>query len=176
MRKFASYLGFVEDEDDMRPVHDEPRRGAHQEEYAEYLPEDDFAPAAESHTHAGEPEMYEETPAATVSPIRTSVRPVETAAPEALHTIRTIHPRSYNDAKAIGQAFRDGVPVIMDLSAMDDANSKRLVDFSAGLIFGLHGSIEKITGNVFLLSPEQVTVTAEAEAGPDAQASFFNQS
>ncbi|WP_051297575.1 cell division protein SepF [Brevibacterium album] len=168
MRKFASYLGFVEDEDELRPVREEPRP---QPEYAEY--EDDYA---EADTYVGEPEMHEETPAATVSPIRTSVRSVESARPEGLHTIRTIHPRSYNDAKVIGQAFRDGVPVIMDLSAMDDANSKRLVDFSAGLIFGLHGSIEKITGNVFLLSPEQVTVTAEADAGQDEQASFFNQS
>lgn len=163
MRKVASYLGFVEDEEPGTQARDP--RDTYDEQYAadEY---DDFE----------EDPTVVEPAAATVSPIRTSVRPVESVPTGSLRTIRTIHPRSYNDAKAIGQAFRDGVPVIMDLSAMDDANSKRLVDFSAGLIFGLHGSIEKITGNVFLLSPEQVTVTAEAEAGPDAQASFFNQS
>jgi len=117
-----------------------------------------------------------EPAAATVSPIRTSVRPVESVPTGSLRTIRTIHPRSYNDAKAIGQAFRDGVPVIMDLSAMDETNSKRLVDFSAGLIFGLHGSIEKVTGSVFLLTPEQISVSSESHEREDEQASFFNQS
>ena len=92
-----------------------------------------------------------------------------------MQRIQTIHPRSYNDAKAIGTAFRDGVPVIMNLSAMVEANSKRLVDFSAGLIFGLRGSIEKVTNNVFLLTPESIEVSTEEAAG-DHQASFFNQS
>jgi len=171
MRKVASYLGFVEDEDDPRLA-----EGANRDRYDEYYDEhDDEALLGDQDDHGAAP-VVDEPAAATVSPIRSSVRPVETAAPGSLHTIRTIHPRSYNDAKAIGQAFRDGVPVIMDLSAMDDANSKRLVDFSAGLIFGLHGSIEKVTGSVFLLSPERITVTTESEERGDEQASFFNQS
>lgn len=170
MRKVASYLGFVEDEDDPRLS-----EGANRDRYDEFHEEDDQGAHLIAHDDYDSAPVIEE-PAATVSPIRSSVRPIESAAPGSLHTIRTIHPRSYNDAKAIGQAFRDGVPVIMDLSAMDEANSKRLVDFSAGLIFGLHGSIEKVTGNVFLLSPERITVTTETEERPDEQASFFNQS
>jgi cell division inhibitor SepF len=59
---------------------------------------------------------------------------------------------------------------------MDETNSKRLVDFSAGLIFGLHGSIEKVTGSVFLLTPEQISVSSETQEREDEQASFFNQS
>lgn len=157
MRKVASYLGFVEDEDDPRLS-----ESANRDRYDEFHEEDDQAAHLIGHDDYDSAPVIEE-PAATVSPIRSSVRPIESAAPGSLHTIRTIHPRSYNDAKAIGQAFRDGVPVIMDLSAMDEANSKRLVDFSAGLIFGLHGSIEKVTGNVFLLSPESITVTTETE-------------
>lgn len=93
-----------------------------------------------------------------------------------MNRIKTIHPRSYNDAMVIGSAFRDGTPVIMNLSEMDESNSKRLVDFSAGLIFGLHGSIERVTNKVFLLTPENIEVTGESEADPDTQASFFNQS
>ena len=166
MRKVASYLGFVEDEEPGTQARD-PRDtyDIHDEQYAadEY---DDFE----------EDPTVVEPAAATVSLIRTSVRPVESVPTGSLRTIRTIHPRSYNDAKAIGQAFRDGVPVIMDLSAMDETNSKRLVDFSAGLIFGLHGSIEKVTGSVFLLTPEQISVSSESHEREDEQASFFNQS
>lgn len=167
MRKVASYLGFVEEDEDFETA----RRDARREE-----PQDDYADDFDYEEPSAEPAPAESRPAATISPIRASVRPVETASAASLHTIRTIHPRSYNDAKAIGTAFREGVPVIMDLSAMDEANSKRLVDFSAGLIFGLHGSIEKVTNSVFLLSPEQVSVTTEAEDRADDQASFFNQS
>ena len=48
-----------------------------------------------------------------------------------LRRIQTIKPRTYNDARLIGEAFRQGVPVIMNLTEMSDADAKRLVDFSA---------------------------------------------
>ncbi len=65
----------------------------------------------------------------------------------------------------------------MNLSDMDDADAKRLVDFSAGLIFGLHGAIERVTNKVFLLSPAHVEVTAEEQAVPgEMRAGFYNQS
>ena len=69
--------------------------------------------------------------------------------------IITVHPRTYNEARTIGEHFRDGVPVIMNLSEMEDVDAKRLVDFAAGLIFGLRGTIERVTSKVFLLSPHE---------------------
>jgi cell division inhibitor SepF len=62
----------------------------------------------------------------------------------------------------------------MNLSDMDDADAKRLVDFAAGLTFGLHGRIERVTAKVFLLSPHNVTVTAADKA--KIENGFFNQS
>jgi len=88
--------------------------------------------------------------------------------------ITTLHPRTYNEAKTIGLQFRGGTPVIMNLSEMDDSDAKRLVDFAAGLTFGLHGSIERVTPKVFLLSPHNVTVTAADKA--KIESGFFNQS
>ena len=91
------------------------------------------------------------------------------------YRIVTLHPTSYNDAKTIGLEFREGVPVIMNLTDMSDADAKRLVDFAAGLVFGLRGSIERVTSKVFLLSPE--TVEVNAEEGPAiAGRGVFNQS
>ena len=69
--------------------------------------------------------------------------------------ITTLHPRTYNEARVIGENFRDGVPVIMNLSEMDDTDAKRLVDFAAGLVFSVRGTIERVTNKVFLLSPAQ---------------------
>jgi len=91
------------------------------------------------------------------------------------YRITTLHPRTYNEARTIGERFRDGMPVIMNLSEMDDADAKRLVDFAAGLSFGLRGSIERVTAKVFLLSPQNVDVTAEDKARI-REGGFFNQS
>lgn len=92
-----------------------------------------------------------------------------------LSRITTIHPRTYNEAKTIGENFRQGIPVIMNLSEMTDADAKRLVDFAAGLVFGLRGDIERVTSKVFLLSPESVEVNAE-ESAPSTSRGVFNQS
>ena len=121
----------------------------------------------------------------------TNVTPLETRRPVPAHTpanppstpsprmadvsrIVTVHPRTYNEARTIGEHFRDGVPVIMNLSDMEDVDAKRLVDFAAGLIFGLRGTIERVTSKVFLLSPQNVTVAAEDKER--IAGGFFNQS
>lgn len=100
---------------------------------------------------------------------------VERRAPLDFSRIETVHPRSYNDARRIGEDFRDGVPVIMNLGDMDDADAKRVIDFAAGLVFGLRGTIERITNKVFLLSPANVDVGDQARAQVQEDG-FFNQS
>jgi cell division inhibitor SepF len=97
------------------------------------------------------------------------------APPPQAYRITTVHPRTYNEARQIGERFREGGPVIMNLTELDDADAKRLVDFAAGLIFGLRGSIERVTAKVFLLSPRDVDVTAEDKARI-REGGFFNQS
>jgi cell division inhibitor SepF len=89
--------------------------------------------------------------------------------------IVTLHPRTYSEARAIGEQYREGSPVIMNLSDMEETERKRLVDFASGLVFGLHGSIERVTSKVFLLSPENVSVSNDAKNAA-AEASFYNQS
>ncbi len=112
--------------------------------------------------------------AATVTELE-SRRPVAPAPRTAdLSRIITVTPRTYNEARTIGEHFRDGVPVIMNLGEMENADAKRLVDFAAGLIFGLHGSIDRITSKVFLLSPPNVNVTAEDKER--IAGGFYNQS
>ncbi|MDM7832015.1 cell division protein SepF [Cellulomonas edaphi] len=155
LRKTMLYLGLADD------------RG----ETEEYLDEYDGGEAPVEH-HEYEAQV---TP---LRPTRVSATPQhESHAAGELRRITTIHPRSYNDARKIGEAFREGTPVIMNLTDMDDADAKRLVDFSAGLIFGLHGAIERVTAKVFLLSPSHVEVAGEGPAAePATRAGFFNQS
>ena len=114
---------------------------------------------------------------------RNSVSPVITSTLEAapqldlpvLDRISTLHPRFYNEARTIGEHFRQGNPVIINLTEMDESEHKRLVDFASGLAFGLHGTIERVTKKVFLISPANIHVSTEDKSAA-AQASFFNQS
>ena len=92
-----------------------------------------------------------------------------------LDRIITLHPRFYNEARTIGEHYRLGNPVIINLTDMDESERKRLVDFASGLVFGHHGTIERVTSKVFLLSPANVKVSSEDKAAA-AEASFFNQS
>ncbi|GAA3687692.1 cell division inhibitor SepF [Yimella lutea] len=165
LRKTMAYLGLAE----------EDRR--YKDEYDEYGHEyhdgyDDYSDSGFDVEH--EPEV--ETQPAAVTPLRKNIAAVA-AHPKAgdMSRINAIHPRTYNEAKEIGESFRNGIPVIMNLSDMDDTDAKRLVDFAAGLVFGLHGTIERVTAKVFLLSPSGVEV---ATTGSDAKASrgLFNQS
>jgi cell division inhibitor SepF len=162
MRKMGVYLGLLEDADGS---------------YAD--PENEFdEPARRS-----EPRFEQEAarPVANLSERRRPVDTRETQAPRPTSTvapmsrITTLHPRTYNEARVIGENFRDGVPVIMNLSEMDDTDAKRLVDFAAGLVFSVRGTIERVTNKVFLLSPPNVSVTAE-DKQRIAEGGFFNQS
>jgi len=165
MRKMAVYLGLVENEDqydqyDEYDVVDRP------EQYERGYDERTRSLRA---VRDDEP-VTRPTGSSSANP---APRPAASVA--GASRITTLHPRSYNDARAIGEQFRDGTPVIMNLSEMDDGDAKRIVDFAAGLTFGLHGTIERVTQKVFLLSPANVVVTAE-ERERITQGGFFNQS
>ena len=90
------------------------------------------------------------------------------------YNIITLQPRSYSEARKVGEFYREGNPVIINLDDMEESERKRLVDFASGLVFGLHGRIERISLKVFLLSPANVNVSNEERSA--AAASFFNQS
>jgi cell division inhibitor SepF len=123
------------------------------------------------------------TPVRPVTPVSPTVRVTSpTQLPGMANTagldrIITLHPRFYNEARTVGEHFRQGNPVIINLSDMDDSERKRIIDFASGLVFGHSGSIERVTSKVFLLSPPNVTVSAEDKsAAAAASADFFNQS
>ena len=181
MRKMAVYLGLVEDDserydryedyDVAEDYHETPEPAAAR---TSLPPREPDMPAALRPRDSGLARRGA-TALGTEGALATVAHPLSESSVSALDRITTIHPRSYNDAKQIGESFRGGVPVIMNLTDMDDADAKRLVDFAAGLIFGLRGTIERVTSKVFLLSPVNVSVTAEERARM-AENGFFNQS
>lgn len=161
MRKMAEYLGLV-DGDEYNQSYEVV------EEYAEYEEQYTQAPLRP----VAQTPSYDQSFAA---PAVTPVAPVRPAPLGDVYRITTLHPHTYNDARRIGEEFRNGTPVIMNLGDMDDSDARRIVDFSAGLAFGLHGSIEKVAKGVFLLSPANVDIGAAARAQL-REDPFFNQS
>jgi cell division inhibitor SepF len=159
MRKIGEYLGLLED------------TGRFDEYDGESFDDTDEQYAV----GAAEKRSRESRPAPVADLAERRPRSGPTGVVAELSRITTLHPRTYNEARTVGEQYRDGTPVIMNLSEMDDNDAKRLVDFAAGLVFATRGTIERVTNKVFLLSPPNVTVAAE-DKRRIAEGGFFNQS
>lgn len=150
------FLGLVDTEEDQQAIEPARTREVPARPTSRRVSEQTGVTLLGSRTHAIEPldlHIDEERPA---------------------YSIITLQPRSYSEARKVGEHYREGNPVIINLDDMEEGERKRLVDFASGLVFGLHGRIERISLKVFLLSPANVSVSNEEKSA--AQASFFNQS
>lgn len=185
MKKMAVYLGLVEDdryddfyddfdadydeapasrearEEPSRPLrsYERPGTAAQNNDYVSVNERAPREPAAPSRDWRNETTVLDAVPAAGGHPA--GARPRAASRDNDPKRITTLQPHSYNDARRIGEEFRGGVPVIMDLTELDDADAKRLVDFAAGLVFGVRGSIERVSNKVFMLTPADLEVSAE---------------
>ncbi|WP_167142514.1 cell division protein SepF [Canibacter zhoujuaniae] len=153
MKKAMVYLGLAEEE--LAPSENET-------EVVE-------APAGRGQKHLTEQPVG----AGNVTPLH-AVTPTYSAQAQPLSEILTVHPTHYAEAPVIAENFREGVPVIINLSRMSDVDSKRLIDFASGLVMGLNGHFERVTGKVFLLTPAHIAVGEPAdEENANDSGSFF---
>ncbi len=153
-KKTLSYLGLVEEEED--------------EEVQDYADEQMSVAQPRRFGHR-EPMSVAPVPEPAHSVIRTIPQP----RPAAATTIHKSEPKRFNEARDLGDKFREGIPVIMNLQGTDDAIARRLVDFASGLVFGLGGKIETAANRVYLLTPADVEVSAEERER--LSGSFYNQ-
>jgi cell division inhibitor SepF len=159
MRKVGEYLGLVE-----------------QADFDDDFDDEVSTPMPVKREPERRPAVVRPTTVASIEDHRRSSRSSMSSAPVSeLSRIETVTPRTYNDARTVGEHYRAGVPVIMNLSEIDDDDAKRLVDFAAGLVFAVHGSINRVTAKVFLLSPANVEVTDE-DRQRIAAGGFYDQS
>ena len=147
-RKTLIYLGLVEDD-----------------EADEFAYEDDV----------------DDAPATERQPLRRADRTprreaVVTAIPTpASAKLHLVQPSAFNDAQEIGDKFREGTSVIMNLVTADPKLSRRLVDFASGLAYGLRGSMQAVADGVYLLTPAGVQVSAEERRRFLEESGFYNQ-
>lgn len=153
-RKTLQYLGLVEDEE-----------------------LDDLDEPVEQAGHRGDPAPVRRLSRSEAAGLERHEAMVHSMAPARGPGLASIHraePKRFNEARDIGERFRGGVPVIMNLQGADDAIARRLVDFASGLVFGLDGKIEMVASRVYLLTPANLEVSAE-ERERLVEGGFFNQ-
>jgi cell division inhibitor SepF len=152
-KKVGTYLGLVEDEE--------------LEDYEEPL---EAAGGGGVHPRASRVRSAEVVPDRPEAVVRT----MPTGRPPALASIHRAEPKRFNDVRDIGERFKQGVAVIMNLQGTDDYVARRVVDFASGLVFGLEGSIEMVASRVYLMTPANLEVSAE-DRERLVDGSFFNQ-
>jgi cell division inhibitor SepF len=153
-KKTMQYLGLVEDEE-----------------------LDDIEPESDPAVHEAAPvRRFSRTEVATMDPPRSEavVRSIPSSRAPAPASIHRAEPQRFNDARDIGDRYKGGIAVIMNLQATDDAVARRLVDFASGLVFGLGGKIEMVASRVYLLTPTDMEVSAE-EREKIVEGGFYNQ-
>lgn len=154
-KKTLQYLGLVEDEELEDLEEAEPSLGG---------------PSMRGEPHSVRRMSRAESPIDRPEAI---VRTMPSRAP-AMGSIHRAEPRRFNEAREIGERYRQGVPVIMNLQSTEDSTARRLVDFASGLVFGLDGKIEMVAQRVYLLTPANLEVSAE-ERERLVEGGFFNQ-
>ncbi|AWB89121.1 cell division protein SepF [Salinibacterium hongtaonis] len=158
LRKTMVYLGLADEEFD------------YEDKAAPSAP----TPAPVQTAPASAPSAQTSAQRAPVTPLRRPAAVRSVGATE-MNEILTVHPRQYKDAQSIAESFRDGIPVIINLSQMSEPDARRLVDFASGLSQGLYGKIERVTSKVFLLSPAHVAVSGDRAQENDADGTYFSQ-
>lgn len=168
LRNAMVYLGLAEEQEESQ-ASSEPRERQQSipTENVEPLPRQE-RPAPVTPINRAAAEHTEQKPVSKPTPVPTY------SAVGAMNEILTVHPKAYDkDAQLIAESFRDGVPVIMNLSQMTDADARRIIDFASGLTQGLLGKIERVTNRVFLLTPEHVNVQGDDSAASTEDPTFF---
>jgi cell division inhibitor SepF len=165
-RKALSYLGLVEDEE---------------LEAGEGMPEmrEQDAPQAAPRAPRFRRVARQEPPVLPPEPRAPEhdeaiVRTIPQSRPSSGSSIHRAEPKRFNEARELGERFKDGVPVIMNLQGTEDTIARRLVDFASGLVFGLDGKIELVANRVYLLTPQEMEVSAE-ERERLRDSGFYNQ-
>jgi cell division inhibitor SepF len=142
---------FYDDEpDDVEDGYDSPARAA-------YPPAHGSPSSGARRTHR-EADDERRAPRSLHS-VPTGAAAVASVAPQV--RIHIVEPKSFGEVQSIADKFKQGTPVVVNMTATKADLAKRLIDFASGLTYGLDGGLQKISEKVFLLTPANVDVSAE---------------
>lgn len=163
LKKTMSYLGLGPDEeyvgydDELEPERPRARPGY---DYDEHAAVRTIPPSREPSSRPAPPPEYEQ-PAVTIRSRQSSAVRTVSASPVGSSKPHTVRPRRFDQAQEVADKFKEGQPVIVNLQDVGGDLSRRLIDFASGLCYGLGGTMEKVASGVYLLTPANVSVSAE---------------
>lgn len=155
LHKAMVYLGLTDDEFEDYDYDEPAPAPSPQRRYAAEAPEPTVTAVRPM---ARETQVPEATNGVTVTARPSVVRPITPMHGAKVHVVA---PTRFADAQEIGDRFKNGQPVIVNLGANDRELSRRMIDFCSGVTYALGGSMDKVADQVFLLTPSNVEVSAE---------------
>ncbi|MCI1923425.1 MAG: cell division protein SepF [Lentilactobacillus buchneri] len=78
---------------------------------------------------------------------------------ETNRNIVVFEPINYTDVDTIAQKLLEDSAVIIKLGKLDIKSAERMVDFLNGVLFAIHGTIDRLDKNIFICSPKNFKVT-----------------
>jgi cell division inhibitor SepF len=171
--KTLVYFGLVEDDPETEYGEEEEHLAAHrelEESYAE-RPNVRKLSRVSRRGRVDYDDIYPEEKTRKVN----RVRPLRPAVVPVSSSVHLVLPKNFNDAQQVADKFKSDVPVILNLQNADTDLAKRLIDFSSGLTYALDGGMQRVADKVFLLTPQNMDVSAEEKARL-LEKGFFNQS
>jgi cell division inhibitor SepF len=159
------YLGLVDDDYEEYDAYDEPQPAVGRPGPRSYLPDaPDGGGAVAIRTLPREPapepmsgggSLITSRPVTSAASVRPIPAPVQNA------KVHVVAPAKFADAQEIGDRFKNGQPVIVNLQSADRELGRRMIDFCSGVTYALGASMDKVADQVFLLTPSNVEVSAE---------------
>jgi cell division inhibitor SepF len=159
VRRAMVYLGLADDDYDDYEAYEEPQPvSAGRQTRAAYAPDSadtgGAAPGIRTIPRDSDP-----SGSVTVTPRAAGV--VRPFTPVQNAKVHVVAPEKFADAQEIGDRYKNGQPVIVNLQVADRELARRMIDFCSGVTYALGGSMDKVADQVFLLTPSNVEVSAE---------------
>ena len=135
-------MGFVESVKDMFGFGD----------YDEDMYEDDYE---------YEDEAEEEAPRASHHFAKKSNKVIPMNPQSNQSKIMVLKPKCFNNSRTVADELCKRRPVIVDVGALDPDEARRVIDFISGTVYGVNGSMQKITSGIFVATPSQYDIMGE---------------
>ena len=115
----------------------------------------------EDYMEEDEREEIEEVKPARKNPVAKKNKVVSIGNNDGQARIVVLKPKCFNNSTEIADELKARRPVIIDVGALDIDEAKRVVDFVAGTVYGVNGNMQKVSGGIFLATPNHVDILGE---------------
>ena len=72
-----------------------------------------------------------------------------------------IKPTSVNDAREVTDTLLANSTVVLNLEGLDVDIAQRIIDFTSGSCYAVHGNVMKISHYIFVITPQNVDVSGD---------------